>query len=288
MKLATFVHEGVHRLGAIAGDEVVDLSAHDRAVPADMGRFLALGAAGLDAARRAIAGNAPRHPRDTIVLSAPVPSPAKVFGIGLNYTSFVSELRALAGAVPPQRIWFGRQQACIVGPNADVWMPLGSSQLDYEGELAIIIGASCRGVTAGEAHAFIAGYTVCNDLTVRDWAAVSPLLGKSFATHAPMGPWLVTADEIDDPQNLTITTSVNGTTRQSASTAEMLSNCYELVAELSAVTTLEPGDVILSGTPGGCGSLHRPAVFLRPGDRVCVSIDGIGEIANRIVSEPLQ
>jgi len=286
MRFASFERDGTRSIGVVAGGEIVDLSAWSPDVPQDVASFLGLGTQARDLAAQAQGSRAPRYDLSSVRLVAPVPNPGKVFGIGMNYQSFVDALDARPGALP--RLWFGRPPACIAGPQDDVWMPRGSMQLDFEGEIALVIGRRCRGVSAGEAPAYIAGYTVCNDFTVRDWAAVSPVLGKSLATHTPMGPWLVTPDELGDPHDLQVTTTVNGVVRQRATSAEMITNVFGLVAELSAVMALEPGDIVLTGTPAGCGVLNRPPQFLGLGDEVRVQVEGIGEIVNTIVAEPLQ
>ena len=287
MRFVTFTTgAGAGRLGSVIGDEVVDLNAFEPSLSHDMASFLALGDQTISIAAAAAERGRVRHALGTIRLLAPVPMPRKIFGIGMNFSSFLEAMRR-RGTLPPsgQRIWFNRQQACVAGPDEDIWLPQGSDALDYEGELAVVIGRRCRHVPVAAARQVIAGYTIGNDVTVRDWAASCPLLGKSFDTHAPMGPHLVTADALPDPHDLTITTLVNGQRRQSGSTAEMLSNCDELIAELSAVTTLEPGDIILTGTPDGCGVLQQPPHFLKVGDRVRIEIDGIGAIENQVVPE---
>ncbi|WP_345816483.1 fumarylacetoacetate hydrolase family protein [Paraburkholderia sp. PREW-6R] len=287
MRFVTFMHSSGPRVGLVSGDEIVELHSYDHALPTDLAALLALGRdTWTRIVQRAQAGTARRVPLAGTRLCAPVATPSKVFGIGMNFSSFLSaaQHRGMM-ATPGQRIWFNRQPRCVAGPADDILMPHTSKALDFEGELAIVIGSRCRHLSAAQARDAIAGYTICNDLTVRDWAARCPLLGKSFDTHAPMGPWLVTADEIDDPHSLTITTTVNGERRQHGSTREMLTDCYALVAELSAITTLEPGDVILTGTPDGCGALSDPPRFLCEGDCVRVCIEGIGEIANTVVPE---
>ena len=274
------------RLGVVVGDEIVDLADGDPALAMDMTAFLALGAAGIDAARRVVAGAGRRVPLAGVRLRAPVPRPGKVFGIGLNFRSFLEAAQRRGMTAPAgQRVWFNRQANCVVGPTHDLWRPRASSALDFEGELAIVIGRRGRHVDTRRARELIAGFTICNDVTVRDWAARCPLLGKSFDTHAPMGPWIVTADEVGDPHDLTIETTVNGEVRQRGSTAEMLSGCDDLIAELSAITTLEPGDVVLTGTPDGCAVLDDAGRYLQVGDTVRVAIDGIGWIENAVVPE---
>ena len=284
MKLASYYAEGTRRFGVIAGDQVVDLAA----IGKDLIDFLTTGLAGLEAARHAVRNGRVRHALTEVSLLPTIPNPSKVLGIGMNFRSFVDGLRqrGLLPAAQP-RIWFSRPPRCLVGHEAAVMLPRNSTALDFEGELAVVIGRQCHGLAAQDARHVIAGYTVCNDITVRDWAAISPMLGKGFDTHVPMGPVLVTVDDIDDPHDLAITVTVNGERRQSGTTAEMISNCFELVAELSAVMTLEPGDVILTGTPAGCAIFDQPPRYLQIGDRVRVEIEGIGAIENTIVAEPM-
>lgn len=289
MRLVSFERPATDgtRLGVVVDDEIVDLTSFDGALPTDMAAFLALGPAALDGARRATTRAVDRLPLVDARLQAPVASPRQVYGIGLNFRSF-RDAAAARGMTPPpgQRVWFHRHRGCVCGPTDDVWLPDVTTALDFEGELALVIGRRGRGVDAGEARRMIAGYTVCNDVTMRDWAARCPLLGKSFETHAPMGPWLVTADELDDPHGLAIETTVDGEVRQRGSTAEMLTDCYALVAELSTITTLEPGDVILTGTPDGCAVLSDAPRYLRVGETVRVTIEGIGSIENAVVPAP--
>jgi 2-keto-4-pentenoate hydratase/2-oxohepta-3-ene-1,7-dioic acid hydratase in catechol pathway len=167
-------------------------------------------------------------------------------------------------------------------------MPRVSRDLDYEGELAFVIGRRCRHVPREHAPRVIAGYLVANDVSVRDWQRRSPTmtLGKSFDTHGPIGPWIVTADELEDPHDLLLRTWVNGEMRQSARTDDLIWNCFDLVATLSTVLTLEPGDVITTGTPAGVGAASDPPRFLQVGDRVRIEIERIGAIENEVIAEP--
>jgi 2-keto-4-pentenoate hydratase/2-oxohepta-3-ene-1,7-dioic acid hydratase in catechol pathway len=186
-------------------------------------------------------------------------------------------------------VFFNKQATCVVGPDDDVHMPRVSSLLDYEGELAVVIGARCRHVPAERAHEVIAGYTIANDVSVRDWQLHTPTMtmGKSFDTHGPLGPWVVTADELD-PHDLGLKTFVNDELRQDSSTGEMIYDCFEQVAHLSEAFTLEPGDVIATGTPAGIGAVRQPFPegLLKVGDVVRVEIEGIGELVNTVVEEP--
>jgi 2-keto-4-pentenoate hydratase/2-oxohepta-3-ene-1,7-dioic acid hydratase in catechol pathway len=191
---------------------------------------------------------------------------------------------------PKVPTFFTKHVTCVVGPGAGVHKPKVSDRVDYEGELAVVIGRRCRHVTAEQAHKAIAGYTIANDVTVRDWQmrAQTMMIGKSFDTHGPLGPWLVTADELGDPHDLGIRTFVNDELRQDGNTRDMIFDCFQQVAHLSQAFTLEPGDVIATGTPAGVGSAVQPFPqgLLEVGDEVRIQIDGIGELRNPIVPEP--
>jgi 2-keto-4-pentenoate hydratase/2-oxohepta-3-ene-1,7-dioic acid hydratase in catechol pathway len=227
-----------------------------------------------------------RHPLDEVRLLAPV-RPRKFLAIGLNYADHIAESGMQAPEFP---IFFNKQATCVVGPFDDVHMPRVSSLLDYEGELAIVIGERCRHVSVEQAADVIAGYTITNDLSVRDWQLRTPTMtmGKSFDTHGPLGPWVVTPDELGDPHDLRIRTFVNGEERQNGSTREMVFDCFEQVAHLSEAFTLEPGDVIATGTPAGVGAVRQPFPegLLKVGDAVRIEIDGIGALENTVVEEP--
>jgi 2-keto-4-pentenoate hydratase/2-oxohepta-3-ene-1,7-dioic acid hydratase in catechol pathway len=221
---------------------------------------------------------------ESVRLHAPIPHPPEFLGIGLNYRDHAAE----AGlALPTSPLVFNKQTSCIVGPTDDVMMPNLSSQLDYEAELGIVIGDASRNLTTEEASAAIFGYLVVNDVSVRDWQFKNPThtLGKSFDTHGPIGPWVVTADAILDPQKLDIRTRINNDVLQSSNTSQMIFSCAEIVAFLSLVMTLQPGTIIATGTPAGVGLCQTPPRFLVPGDHVVVDIEGIGQLANRVVTE---
>ena len=227
-----------------------------------------------------------RHPLEGVRLLAPV-RPRKFLGIGLNYADHIAESGMEAPEFP---VFFNKQSTCVVGPGDDVHMPRVSSLLDYEGELAIVIGQRCRHVSEEHAAEVIAGYTITNDLSVRDWQLRTPTmtLGKSFDTHGPLGPWVVTADELGDPHALAIRTYVNDELRQDGNTKEMIFDCFQQVAHLSEAFTLEPGDVIATGTPAGIGAVRQPFPegLLKVGDTVRVEIEGIGELENTVIEEP--
>ena len=227
-----------------------------------------------------------QHSLDDVRLLAPV-QPRKFLAIGLNYADHIAEAGMEAPEYP---VFFNKQITCVVGPDDDVHMPRVSTLLDYEGELAIVIGARARHVPEDRAHEVIAGYTIANDVSVRDWQIRTPTMtmGKSFDTHGPLGPWIVTSDELGDPHALTIKTYVNDELRQDGNTGEMIYNCFQQVAHLSQAFTLEPGDVIATGTPAGIGAVRQPFPdgLLKVGDVVRVEIDGIGTLTNTVVEEP--
>ncbi len=218
------------------------------------------------------------------VLSAPVPRPPEFIGVGLNYMDHAIEARL---AVPAAPLVFNKQTSSASGPYDDVLAPLLSDQLDYEGELGLVIGHAWREMSLADSRAAIFGYVVVNDFSLRDIQMASPThtMGKSFDTHGPFGPWIVTADEVNDPQALVIETRVNGELRQRGSTADMIFGCAEIVSYLSRVMTLAPGTVVTTGTPAGvCFGGENPA-YLRDGDTVTVEIEGIGLLRNRVVAE---
>jgi 2-keto-4-pentenoate hydratase/2-oxohepta-3-ene-1,7-dioic acid hydratase in catechol pathway len=282
MRLCRFATSaGPPALGIVEGDEVVDLSA--AGLPAEPAAALA------DSGRaelKALAAGAPRRPRGEVRLLAPA-VPRKYLAIALNYTDHIAELGMEAPEVP---VFFNKQVTSVVGPSDDVHMPRVSTLLDYEAELALVIGRRCRHVPVERAHEVIAGYTCANDLSVRDWQgrAQTMTIGKSFDTHGPLGPWLVTPDELGDPHDLRIRCFVGDEMRQDANTGEMVFDCFQQVSHLSEAFTLEPGDVIATGTPAGVGIGRRPIRenVLQVGDTVRVEIEGIGELVNVVVPEP--
>jgi 2-keto-4-pentenoate hydratase/2-oxohepta-3-ene-1,7-dioic acid hydratase in catechol pathway len=282
MRLCRFAAStGNAGLGIVEGGEVIDLSGAD--VPDEPARALAAVGQG----ELAKAGEeAPRLPLGDARLLAPV-APRKYLGIALNYADHIAETGMDAPEVP---VFFNKQVTCVVGPGAEIHMPKVSTFLDYEAELALVIGQRCRHVPVERAHEVIAGYTCANDVTVRDWQgrAQTMQIGKSFDTHGPLGPWLVTPDEIGDPQDLRVRCTVDGELRQDASTAEMVFDCFQQVAHLSEAFTLEPGDVIATGTPAGVGIGRQPIRenLLQLGSTVAVEIEGIGELVNTVVAEP--
>jgi 2-keto-4-pentenoate hydratase/2-oxohepta-3-ene-1,7-dioic acid hydratase in catechol pathway len=282
MRLARFARPGDSpALGIVAGDEIADLSA--ARVPSDPATALA--EVGRDDLEELAAG-APRLPLSGARLLSPA-SPRKYLAIALNYADHIAEMGMEA---PEWPVFFNKQVTCVTGPGAEVHMPKVSTLLDYEAELALVIGKRCRHVPVERAHEVIAGYTCANDLSVRDWQgrAQTMTVGKSFDTHGPLGPWLVTPEEVGDPQDLRVRCYVNEELRQDASTAEMVFDCFQQVSHLSEAFTLEPGDVIATGTPAGVGIGRKPIRenVLHAGDTVRVEIERIGELVNTVVEEP--
>lgn len=284
MKLCTFLHSGAPRIGVVEGDEVVDLSSAAPELPHDLVALLAAGPAALARARNAAADARTRSPLASLTLAAPILRPPKFLAIGLNYADHVAEAGLEAPKLPTV---FNKQSTCVAGPHDDVHLPRISSALDYEGELGFVIGARCRHVPRSRAFEVIAGYLVVNDVSVRDWQLRIPTwtMGKSFDTHGPIGPWLTTGDEVD-PSSLRLRTFVNGQLRQDSNTKHLIFDCAALVEHLTTAFTLEPGDVIATGTPGGVGIAMKPPRLLKAGDVVRVEIEGLGALENRVVPEP--
>jgi len=284
MKLATFSESGTTRIGVVVGDGIVDLSAAAPALPTDMLALLEAGPAAIESARQACKG-AQALPLSRVKLEAPIARPPKILAIGLNYADHVAESGMETPELP---VVFNKQSSSVTGPSDPFHLPRVSSALDYEGELGFVIGRRCRHVTRAEAPEVIAGLTVVNDVSVRDWQLRTPTwtMGKSFDTHCPLGPWIVTRDEVPDPHTLDIKTWVNGELRQSSNTKHLIFDCYTLIEHLSTAFTLEPGDVVATGTPSGVGIGMKPPKLLAVGDVVKIAIEGVGEIENAVIAEP--
>jgi len=285
VRLATFTHAGSTRIGIVVGEDVIDLRDAEPGLPAAMEEFLALGPPALAAAAGAAARAAARLPLDDVRLEAPVLRPRKILAVGLNYADHIAESGMQAPEFPTI---FNKQVTSVTGPYDPIVLPRVSQALDYEGELAFVIGRRCRHVPRERAAEVIAGWLVLDDVSVRDWQLRTPTwtLGKSFDTHCPMGPWIATADEVGDPHSLALRTWVNGELRQHSSTKELVHDCFALVEHLSTAFTLEPGDVVSTGTPGGVGLGMKPPRWLAAGDVVRVEIERIGQIENPVIPEP--
>lgn len=280
MRIAHFSHGGQRSVGIVRDDGIVDAG-----LPG-MAALFADWQAGLS---RLADATGPAIPLDRVTLHAPVERPSKFLAIAANYQSHIDEVLASNPAyVPPtSQRWFTKLPSCVNGPFEPILQPPESEQLDYEVELALVIGTRCRRVSRQDAPGVVAGYTICNDVSARDWQKRSPtiMLGKSFDTHGPLGPWLVTPDEIGDPHALGLRCWVNGEMRQDGSTAEMIDDCWSQIEYLSTVCTLEPGDVIATGTPFGTGGSAKPPRYLRAGDVVRCEIDRIGTIEATVTRE---
>jgi 2-keto-4-pentenoate hydratase/2-oxohepta-3-ene-1,7-dioic acid hydratase in catechol pathway len=288
MKLVTYIHNGKTSIGKIVGDEVADLPSADSSLPSTMLELLRAGPRAMAAAANAEPVAAHTFPLAVVTLLAPVPNPSKFLAIGMNYRNHVDEAAKVGIKTGSTQVWFNKQVSCVNGPYADVHLPRVSTQLDYEVELCVVIGKRCRHVKPEDAPSVIAGYMVCNDVSVRDWQLRTPTMtiGKSFDTTGPTGPWIVTPDEVPDPHALHLRLWVNGELRQDDATNSLIHNIYEQIAHLSAAFTLEPGDLIATGTPSGVGVAMDPPSFLKVGDVMRAEIDGIGAIENRVVAEP--
>jgi len=288
MKLVTYRHDGRVSIGKLEGDTIVDLPGADPALPATMLALLQAGPEAMDRARDARGSGAHVVPLAAARLLAPISNPSKYLAIGMNYRKHVAEAAKVGVHTPPTQVWFNKQVSCINGPDGDVHLPRVSDQLDYEVELGVVIGRRCRHVKAEEAGAVIAGYTVCNDVSVRDWQLRSQTMtiGKSFDTTGPTGPWIVTPDEVPDPKALRLRLWVNDELRQDDVAGNMIHDIAAQIAYLSTAFTLEPGDLLATGTPSGVGVAMEPQNFLKVGDVMRARIEGIGVLENRVVAEP--
>ncbi len=307
MKLITFSREGISRIGAIVDEKVVDLNLAYQAqlesegkirakqiaeafVPSDMTGFLQGGKESLELAKKAIDfafsnqkedGYKLVHNVEDVKVEAPVPAPGKMVCVGHNYREHILEMKR---EIPPFPVVFAKFANTVVGPQDDIPFYPVSDKLDYEAEFAFVIGKQARNVSQADALDYVAGYTIINDVTYRDiqQRTLQWLQGKTVEGSAPMGPWLITTDELTDPSGLEVVLTVNGEERQRSNTANLVFTVQYLVEFLSNLMTLEPGDVILTGTPGGVGVARNPQVFLKDGDVVRIEIDKIGVLENRV------
>lgn len=282
MKLARFDNGDGPRLGLVDGESIVDLTSGGLSF-LTMTALIAGGEDGLKEAR--VVGRVARRVRlDQVRLLAPIERPGKYLAIGMNYAKHLEEADRLGVARTKHQTWFNKQTTCIAGPYDDI-DPGVTKKLDYEVELAAVIGRAAKHVSEADAVGHVFGYLVANDVSARDWQFHTPTftMGKSFDTHGPIGPWIVTADEIGDPHDLRLRAWVNGALRQDNTTANMIHNLWAQIAYLSTAFTLETGDLIATGTPEGVGVGMEPPVFLQPGDVVRCEIDRIGAIENRVV-----
>jgi 2-keto-4-pentenoate hydratase/2-oxohepta-3-ene-1,7-dioic acid hydratase in catechol pathway len=278
MKLATYSVGGQTRTGIVVGNAVIDSGVEGTMI--DLIRDWDALKPALEAKVAAGGG----VPLSSVRLEAPVQRPGKIWAIGLNYADHIEESKM---ETPQRQVWFTKAQTSVNGPYDDIEIATSTMTNDYEVELVAVIGKGGKHVTADDAPAAIFGYCVGNDVTERMWQHGSPQwsLGKSFDTHAPMGPWIVTADEVGDPHNLSLRCFVNGEKRQDSNTKHLVFNIWQQVEHLSVGMTLEPGDCLFTGTPGGIGAAMDPRQFLQPGDVVRCEVDGLGHIEGTMVAE---
>ena len=285
MRLVSFEDRGVDRLGVVGGERVVPADDLLPDGPATIGDLFARGPAEIARLDRAAAEKlewirGAGAPLGELELLAPVPRPGKVVAIGLNYHAHAAE----QGVEPPREpLIFAKFSTSVVGPGAEIrWDPRLTDQVDYEAELAVVMGRRARRVSEPEALSHVLGYTCGNDVSARNlqFGDKQWVRGKSLDTFCPLGPILVTADEIADPQALAVRCVVNGEVLQEGTTADMIFPVARLIEHASQAFTLEPGDVIMTGTPPGVGVFREPQRFLRDGDEVAVEIEGIGRLVN--------
>ncbi|MBL1141298.1 MAG: fumarylacetoacetate hydrolase family protein [Proteobacteria bacterium] len=284
MKLVSYLYNNTCSVGAVTEKGICPApekyNGHNGMV-----RFLQDGEQAINGLNDLINNKPTFIPLDECQLLSPIAKPDKFFGVALNYSDHIEE----TGLEKPEYpTFFNKQNSCVIGTGEAIHLPKVSEKLDYEGELGVVIGKRCRNISREQAKSVIAGYTIVNDVTVRDWQMRSHTwtLGKSFDTHGPCGPWIVTPDEIGDPHNLNIKTWVNEDLRQNFSTKYLVFDCYYLVEYLSQVMTLEPGDIIATGTSSGVGVKMKPRGYMKAGDEVRIDIENIGTLVNPIIDEP--
>ncbi|KAL3272738.1 hypothetical protein HHI36_014200 [Cryptolaemus montrouzieri] len=283
MKLVQFMlRDHKYRIGVLKDNQIIDLKSKFNFVPCLMVEFFASSSA------LAVVKEILEHPKaiyslDEVDLLAPIMRPDKVMCIGLNYKNFCDELHT---GCPGEPVVFSKFPSCITGPHSNIKLPTISNQVDWEVELAVVIGKQAKNVTASEAFDYVLGYTVAQDISARDWQVRNGgqyLLSKSMDTFCPLGPYIVTKDEIPDPHNLNLKCWVNGELKQAGNTKDLIHKIDKLIEHLSSITTLYPGDLILTGIPSGVGCNRNPPQFLKKGDILESEIEGIGRLVNHVV-----
>lgn len=276
MRFASCRHEGRDFAAAIVDDVAIPLAGITELGPETVGALPAV------APSRDAAGAIPLA---ELTLRPLIPRAGKVICVGLNYLAHVGET---GREIPEYPVLFTKFAEALIGPTDHIMLPPESAQVDYEGELAVIVGTAGRRIAPAGALDHVAGYAIANDVTMRDFQYKTHqwLQGKAWEASTPLGPYLVTPDEVGDPGALDLRLSIGDRVLQEASTARMMFDVPTLIAHISTFVTLRPGDVILTGTPGGVGFRREPQVFLRPGDTVRVEISGLGAIENAVVAEP--
>jgi 2-keto-4-pentenoate hydratase/2-oxohepta-3-ene-1,7-dioic acid hydratase in catechol pathway len=279
MKIATYRRsDGSTRAGIVDGDKIFE-------IPTSIYPTVqSVIDAGDDSLSKLALIKLPSEPLASVVLLAPLPKPPRIFGIGLNYADHATESQMNVMSVPTV---FLKLPSSVVGPGTDVVLPKNSSQPDYEAELGVVIGRSGYRIPADQWEAYVFGYTVVNDVSARDVQLSTSqwTLGKSFPTFTPIGPWIVTRDEVPDPHSLSISLSIDGEVLQDSNTRHLIFKIPQLIEYISSITPLEPGDIISTGTPAGVGLGRTPQRWLRSGEEMVITIDRIGELRNRTVAE---
>ncbi len=284
MRLVTVQTDRGPRACAVGDDHrFVDLNAADPSLPPSVKAILGLGPDGRKRAAEAAKTGELRYDPHAGGLLPPVPDPQKVICLGLNYRDHAIESGA---EIPSEPVIFSKFPSALIGPEAPILLPSISDEVDYEAELVVVIGPGGRDIPREKAMEHVGGYTVGHDVSARDWQLRKPgkqwLAGKTFDTFAPIGPAVVTPDEVPDPHNLGIRLHLNGETMQDSSTSQLIFRIDEVIAYLSRICTLEPGDLLFTGTPPGVGMARKPPVWLKPGDVVEVEIDHLGTLRNPI------
>src|SRR5215472_17266370 len=287
MRLATIQTSDGSRAALLHGMHYVDLHATDPRLPAGVRQLLEGGPAARELAQQAARRpDAVKYEASRVRFLPPIPDPHKIVCIGLNYRDHAAESGA---PIPRDPVLFSKYATALIGHESPIVLPPVSKEVDYEAELVIVVGRRGRNLRADEAPAHVAGYTVGHDVSARDWQLKKDgkqwMVGKTFDTFAPVGPALVTADEVPDPHNLPVRLRLNGQTMQDSNTGQMIFGVGQILAYLSLVFTLEPGDLIFTGTPPGVGMARKPPVFLKGGDVVEVEIDHLGTLRNTVVAE---
>jgi acylpyruvate hydrolase len=285
-------NDGAIRLGALTNIGVVHLESAAASMGfateafRDSSSFLSAGDAAIQQAQKVVqaAAQSAFTALSSVKLRAPVPRPGKIVAVGLNYRDH--SIEAGAKELPKTPIIFAKFPTSISGPGDSIVLPHGDSQVDYEAELAVVIGKKTKAISAAEALQNVAGYMPLNDVSARTWQFADKqwVRGKSCDTFCPTGPYLTTRDEISDPQSLSISARVNGTTLQDSNTSRMIFGVAALIEFISASITLEPGDIIATGTPEGVGVFRTPPIFLKPGDIVEIEIEKLGLLRNPVVA----
>jgi len=290
VKLVTFLTAGQARLGALlpASNEqqIVDLNRADARLPDNMLGFLEMGQGALTLAQQVLAGPPPAAvlARAAVTLKAPIPRPGKIVCLGLNYRDHAIESNL---AIPTYPVVFAKFTNVVIGPGEAIVLPKISHEVDYEAEFGVVIGKRGRAISEADALNYVAGYLPFHDVSARDYQMRTSqwVIGKTFDTFGPMGPALTTTDEVPDPHNLNIQLSIGGEVLQSSNTRHLIFNVPQIIAHLSAVMTLEPGDLIATGTPNGVGAARTPKRFLKPGEVVRIEIERLGVLENPVVAE---